>query len=320
MAFNHKHLIDITEYSDSDIMTILETAKAFSEVNQRAIKKVPTLKGKTIVNMFNEPSTRTRSSFELAEKRNQRSARQAGSKRNDAGSLVARRAFSFAREAARSSRKTRTRGFADSSVRTDLTKGVCMNDESMVKSVCMDADDIERAVTRMAHQILEANKGADNLALVGIVTRGDLLAKRLVEKIEQIEGTKVPLGSLDISFYRDDFLTNFAPEIHATHIPFNIDGKDIVLVDDVLYTGRTIRAALDAVMDLGRPSVIQLAVLVDRGHRELPIRADYVGKNVPSSRDENVRLFLEEVDGVSAVEILEMKPGERAGSAPLGGE
>lgn len=195
-----------------------------------------------------------------------------------------------------------------------------MNDESMVKSICMDADDIERAVTRMAHQILEANKGADNLALVGIVTRGDLLAKMLVHKIEEIEGVKVPLGKLDISFYRDDFATHLSPEVHSTDILFDLDGKDVVLVDDVLYTGRTIRAALDALMDIGRPSTVQLAVLVDRGHRQLPIRADFVGKNVPSSSDENVRLFLEEADGKSEVEILEIAPGSRAGSAPLGGE
>ena len=152
-----------------------------------------------------------------------------------------------------------------------------MNDESMVKSVCMDADDIERAVTRMAHQILEANKGADNIALVGIVTRGDLLAKMLVHKIEEIEGVKVPLGKLDISFYRDDFATHMSPEVHSTDIPFSIDGMTIVLVDDVLYTGRTIRAALDALMDIGRPAAVELAVLVDRGHRELPIRAGEIG-------------------------------------------
>ena len=194
-----------------------------------------------------------------------------------------------------------------------------MNDESMVKSICMDADDIERAVTRMAHQILEANKGADNLALVGIVTRGDLLAKMLVHKIEEIEGVKVPLGKLDISFYRDDFAT-FAPEVHASRIDFDVDGKRIVLVDDILYTGRTIRAALDAIMDLGRPSRVELAVLVDRGHRELPICPDFVGKNVPSSHEENVRLYLQEVDGRSTVEIFDVEPGARVGSAPLGGE
>lgn len=195
-----------------------------------------------------------------------------------------------------------------------------MKDTYQVKSIVMDEAEIERSLTRIAHQILEANHGAENIALVGIVTRGDILAKLLVEKIREIEGVEVPLGSLDISFYRDDFLTHISPEVHATRIPFDLDGKTVVLVDDVLYTGRTIRAALDALMDLGRPNSVQLAVLVDRGHRELPIRADYVGKNVPSSREENVRLFLKEVDGTSAVEILDMKPGERAGSAPLGGE
>lgn len=193
-----------------------------------------------------------------------------------------------------------------------------MTDTKTVKSVCMDADEIERSLTRIAHQILEANHGASNIALVGILTRGDLLAHRLASKIKQIEGTDVPLGALDISFYRDDFATHLFPEVHSTDIRFDIDGLTVVLVDDVLFTGRTIRAALDALSDFGRPSCVQLAVLVDRGHRELPIRADFVGKNVPSSSHENVRLFLEEVDGVSAVEVLEMAPGDRAGSAPLG--
>ncbi len=188
------------------------------------------------------------------------------------------------------------------------------------KAVIMDETAIGRAVTRIAHEILERNEGCDNLALVGIVTRGDLLAKQLVDEIEKIEGVRVPLGSLDISFYRDDYLTNIAPEIHATHIPFNVDGKRIVLVDDVLYTGRTIRAALDAIMDLGRPQSIELAVLVDRGHRELPICPDFVGKNVPSSHEENVRLYLKDVDGRSSVEITDIEPGAHVGSAPLGGE
>ncbi|MCL1796811.1 MAG: bifunctional pyr operon transcriptional regulator/uracil phosphoribosyltransferase PyrR [Eggerthellaceae bacterium] len=184
----------------------------------------------------------------------------------------------------------------------------------------MDAAEIERSLTRIAHQILESNHGAQNLALVGIVTRGDILARMLAEKIAEIEGSTVELGSLDISFYRDDFFTNFAPEVHATNIPFDMAGKTIVLVDDVLYTGRTIRAALDALTDFGRPAAVQLAVLVDRGHRELPIRADYVGKNVPSSKEQNVRLYLEEVDGTSSVEIIDIQPGTRASSAPLGGE
>lgn len=184
----------------------------------------------------------------------------------------------------------------------------------------MDESEIDRTLIRMAHQILEQNKGCENLALVGILTRGDILARRLAEIIYDIEGVRVPVGSLDISLYRDDAHIGNLPQLRGTDILFNIDNKTIVLVDDVLFTGRTIRAALDALMDLGRPARIQLAILVDRGHRELPIRADFVGKNVPSSSDENVRLFLEEVDGVSAVEILDIEAGGRAGSAPLGGE
>ena len=195
-----------------------------------------------------------------------------------------------------------------------------MTDTGTIKSIVMDAEGIERSLTRIAHQILEKNKGAQNVAIVGIVTRGDLLAKRLAEKIKKIEGVEVPLGKLDISFYRDDFATYVSPEVHSTDILFDIDGLNIVLVDDVLYTGRTIRAALDALMDIGRPETVQLAVLIDRGHRQLPIRADYVGKNVPSSKEENVRLFLEETDGKSEVEILAIEAGKRAGSAPLGGE
>ena len=192
-----------------------------------------------------------------------------------------------------------------------------MTEAGMVKNVCMDAGEIERSLTRIAHQILETNKGAEGIALVGIVTRGDVLAKMLADKIEAIEGVKVPLGRLDISFYRDDYLTYLAPEVHSTHIPFDIDGKTVVLVDDVLYSGRTIRAALDALMDIGRPDAVQLAVLIDRGHRKLPIRADFVGKNVPSSARESVRLFLEPIDGFSAVEILEVAEGARVGSAPI---
>ena len=188
------------------------------------------------------------------------------------------------------------------------------------KAVIMDEASVSRAMTRIAHEILERNEGCENLAIVGIVTRGDLLAKQLVDRIKEIEGVDIPLGSLDISFYRDDFLTHFSPEVHDTHIPFDVDWKRIELVDDILYTGRTIRCALDAIMDLGRPSRIELAVLVDRGHRELPICPDFVGKNVPSSHEENVRLYLKEVDGRTAVEIFDVAPGAHVGSAPLGGE
>ena len=190
-------------------------------------------------------------------------------------------------------------------------------EQSSPKAIIMDEVAVSRAIKRIAHEIVERNEGCEDLALVGIVTRGDLLAKELARQIEEIEGVKVPLGRLDISFYRDDFATHMSPEVHSTDIPFSIDGMTIVLVDDVLYTGRTIRAALDALMDIGRPAAVELAVLVDRGHRELPIRADFVGKNVPSSSSENVRLFLEEVDGISAVEILDIEPGKRAGAAAL---
>ena len=168
----------------------------------------------------------------------------------------------------------------------------------------MDEGEIRRATTRIAHEILERNKGADDLVLVGIAARGDDLALRLAGQILEIEGTKVPVGGLDITFYRDDIgLRAEAPEVHETRIDFDISGRVVVLVDDVLFTGRTIRAALDALVDFGRPRAIQLAVLVDRGHRELPIRADYVGKNVPTRADESVRVLLAEVDGTDAVEV-----------------
>jgi len=186
------------------------------------------------------------------------------------------------------------------------------------KTVVMDEKDIERVLRRIAHEILEHNRGADDLALVGIVTRGDVLAQRLADLIRVIEGVPVPVGSLDISFYRDDVAFRIAPEVYSSNIPFNVDGRRIVVVDDVLYTGRTVRAALDALLDYGRAAVIRLAVLVDRGHRELPIRPDYVGKNLPSSQNEQVRLFLQEVDGKSALEILAASAGERIGAAPLG--
>lgn len=184
----------------------------------------------------------------------------------------------------------------------------------------MDEDEIERTLVRMAHQILEQNKGCENLALVGILTRGDILARKLADIIYNIEGVHVPVGSLDISFYRDDASISGLPQLHGTDILFNIDNKTIVLVDDALFTGRTIRAALDALMDFGRPARIQLAILVDRGHRELPIRADFVGKNIPSSLNENVRLRLKDIDGYSCVTISPIEPGKRIGSAPVGGE
>ena len=163
------------------------------------------------------------------------------------------------------------------------------------KTSIMDADGIRRALIRIAHEITEKNKGVKNVALVGIRTRGVPLAARIAEEIQKIENVKVPTGSLDITLYRDDLTTmGYNPVIHGTEIDFDVTGKHIVLVDDVLYTGRTIRAALDAIIDMGRPNSIQLAVLIDRGHRELPIRADYAGKNVPTSRKETVEVALQE--------------------------
>jgi pyrimidine operon attenuation protein / uracil phosphoribosyltransferase len=168
----------------------------------------------------------------------------------------------------------------------------------------LDAEEIQRAVTRIAHEILERNMGALSLVLVGFAARGDDVARRLAAEILRIEKATVPVGALDITFYRDDIgLRAEAPEVHQTDIDFDITGATVVLVDDVLYTGRTIRAAMDALVDFGRPQAIQLAVLVDRGHRELPIRADFVGKNVPTRKDEEVAVHLREVDGEDAVVV-----------------
>lgn len=171
------------------------------------------------------------------------------------------------------------------------------------KATIMDGAAMARALTRIAHEVIENNEGAGNIALVGIVRRGANIAEELADEIEAIEGIRPPVGKLDISFYRDDVTRRVAPVIHKTEINFDVDGKDIVLVDDVLFSGRTVRSALDALMDFGRPATIQLAVMVDRGHRELPIRADYVGKNVPSSHEEDVRVNIRPNDDTTSVEI-----------------
>src|SRR5688572_10507553 len=168
----------------------------------------------------------------------------------------------------------------------------------------MEESEIRRAVSRIAHEILERNKGAGGVALVGIAARGDDLARRLAAEIQRIEGAAIPVGVLDITFYRDDIgMRAEAPEVHETRIGFDLTGRTVVLVDDVLYTGRTIRAAMDALMDLGRPRRIRLAVLVDRGHRELPIRPDFVGKNVPTSDHDQVRVLVNELDGEDGVVV-----------------
>lgn len=171
-------------------------------------------------------------------------------------------------------------------------------------NVILDDAAMRRALTRIAHEVLEKNKGIRDCVLVGVKTRGVPLARRLGERISQIEGDQVPVGELDITLYRDD-LTHKSedPVVKGNDIPVSITGKKVILVDDVLYTGRTVRAAMDALIDLGRPRSIQLAVLVDRGHRELPIRADYVGKNVPTSKAENIKVAVREVDGQDQVLI-----------------
>lgn len=173
------------------------------------------------------------------------------------------------------------------------------------KTVLMDADGLRRVLTRIAHEILERNKGTANLVLLGIQTRGYPLALRLADKIQHIEGVAVPVSHLDITAYRDDRELPSSPPVSLTGIDFSLAGKRVVLVDDVLYTGRTVRAAMDAVMDLGRASSIQLAVLVDRGHRELPIRPDFVGKNVPTSRREQIAVWLKETDEEDKVVLME---------------
>ena len=175
------------------------------------------------------------------------------------------------------------------------------------KTTLLNSQEVSRALTRIAHEITERNRGAEQLALIGVHTRGVPIAKRLAGLIERFEGVMPEVGELDITLYRDD-LTEIAlqPIVKKTDVPFNIQGLRIVLCDDVLYTGRTVRASLDALIDLGRPAVIQLAALVDRGHRELPIRADYVGKNIPTSKQEIIKVKLLEIDGTDGVELMEV--------------
>lgn len=173
-----------------------------------------------------------------------------------------------------------------------------------VKSILMDEADMRRALMRIAHEIIEKNKGVSDVRLVGIKRRGLPLAKQIAQNIEKIEGVPVPCGELDIHFYRDD-LETAAPVLKTASLPFDVTGKTVVLVDDVLYTGRTVRAAIEAIFTLGRPRAIQLAILVDRGHRELPFRADFVGKNVPTAHNERIMVKTPELDGCSCVEIQE---------------
>ncbi len=177
-----------------------------------------------------------------------------------------------------------------------------------IKANIIDNLGMERTITRLAHEIIEHNRGTDSVVLLGMRTRGEFLAKRIQNKIKSIDGKNPELGILDATLYRDDFRTRLKqPEVSVSDISFDLSEKDVILVDDVLYTGRTVRAALDAIMDLGRPSTIQLCVLVDRGHREMPISADYVGKNIPTSINEEVKVKMTEVDNEDAVYLVEIK-------------
>lgn len=191
--------------------------------------------------------------------------------------------------------------------RVNADNGTEANVNAIVKTQLLDEQAIRRALTRIAHEIVEANKGIEDIVLVGVKTRGIYIAQRLAERIAAIEGKQVPVGSLDITLYRDDLQEKSEqPEVQGHEIPVPVRDKKVVLVDDVLYTGRTVRAALDALIDIGRPKQIQLAVLVDRGHRELPIRPDFVGKNVPTAKTEVVGVRLQEVDGDDQVVLKQI--------------
>ncbi|MFF3664698.1 bifunctional pyr operon transcriptional regulator/uracil phosphoribosyltransferase PyrR [Microtetraspora malaysiensis] len=194
-----------------------------------------------------------------------------------------------------------------------------MSDARNQARAVLEGPDIHRALTRIAHEILERTKGAEKVVLLGIPTRGATLAFRIAERISQFEGVKVPVGTIDITMYRDDLRLRPARPLGRTDLPAEgVDGRTVVLVDDVLFSGRTVRAALDALNDVGRPRAVQLATLVDRGHRELPIRADYVGKNLPTSKSEKVKVYLQEIDGRDAVLLI--KGDDRPGAGDTNGE
>ena len=177
-----------------------------------------------------------------------------------------------------------------------------------LKAQLMDEAAMNRAITRISHEIVEKNKGVENIVLVGILRRGEPLAEKICANIEKIEGVAVPVGSIDIGFYRDDLTEVWTdPKVRKSELPFDVTGRDVVLCDDVIYTGRTARAAIEAVFSCGRPKSIQLAVLIDRGHRELPVRADYVGKNVPTSRNEMIEVCLPEYDNETAVYLMDLE-------------
>jgi pyrimidine operon attenuation protein/uracil phosphoribosyltransferase len=177
-----------------------------------------------------------------------------------------------------------------------------------IRAKIIDEESFKRIIARISHEILEKNKGSRTLVLLGMRTRGEFIAKRILLKIKEIENIEIPFGILDVTLYRDDFRTRLKqPEVSVSNITFDLNEKDIILVDDVLYTGRTVRSALDAIMDMGRPNTIQLVALIDRGHRELPIKADYVGKNIPTSVDEEIKVKMKEIDGEDSVYLVDVE-------------
>jgi pyrimidine operon attenuation protein / uracil phosphoribosyltransferase len=197
----------------------------------------------------------------------------------------------------------------------DSKKKICLHENKLRRFFCMkikskvaDKEGLDRILTRITHEILEKNKGSKDLVLMGMRTRGEFLAKRIQYKLKSIDGAELPIGVLDVTLYRDDFRTRIKqPEVSVSDITFDINEKHIILVDDVLYTGRTVRSAMNAIMDLGRPASIQLCILIDRGHRELPIRADYVGKNIPTSQFEEIKVRMTEVDEEDAIYLVEVE-------------
>ncbi len=180
-----------------------------------------------------------------------------------------------------------------------------------IKAQIIDEEGLNRTITRLSHEILERNRGSENIVLIGMRTRGEFIANRIHKKIQEIDKSNPPLGVLDVTLYRDDFRTRLKqPQVTVTNITFDVNGKDIILIDDVLFSGRTARAALDALMDLGRPNTIQFCVLVDRGHRAMPIKADFVGKNIPTSINEEIKVKMKEIDGEDAVYLIDVSETE----------
>ena len=304
-----KDLLSIDDLTADEIYLILDTTEAMREIGQRPIKKVPTLRGKTVVNLFYEPSTRTRTSFEIAEKRlsaDTLNIAVASSSVLKGETLVDTVLNIEAMAPDMIVMRHASSGAGHLLTRICRSRIINAGDgmHEHPTQALLDDTAIARALTRIAHEILERNEDASQLYLVAIPTGGVPLARRLAASLRQIAEVEVPVGVLDTTLYRDDRLTRgIRPKLRKTEMPSAVDERLVILVDDVASTGRTIRAAMDALMDFGRPRAVQVVALVDRGHRELPIKADYVGKNLPTAPSESVQVHLTEIDGKDEVEI-----------------